>query len=158
MKLEPLNINQLIQGILDTMKLQFEKLNAAVYFQPLEKEADLSGDKIHLTSVLYNLIDNALKYSSGAPEIKIDLEHTGPDIKLNIRDKGIGISPAYKDKIFEKFFRVPSGDQHNTKGYGLGLSYVVSVIEKHRGRIEVDSQPGMGSCFSIYLPKSLPSP
>ncbi len=154
LKLEPLDINTLIQDILDTMKLQFEKLNAKVSFHPLEKGANLSGDKIHLTSVLYNLIDNALKYSSGQPEIKIDLNNSNDQIKLSIADKGIGIASEYKTKVFEKFFRVSTGDRHNIKGYGLGLSYVASVVKKHNGNIEIESKPGSGTTFNIFLPKS----
>jgi two-component system, OmpR family, phosphate regulon sensor histidine kinase PhoR len=154
LKLESLSINQLIQNILDTMKLQFEKLNAQVNFKPLAMDSNLNGDKIHLTSVLYNLIDNALKYSSGKPVIDLQLDDSGNQIKLNIADKGIGIAAEYKEKIFEKFFRVPTGDQHNTKGYGLGLSYVASVIKKHNGTIEVESSLNSGTSFIIYLPKS----
>jgi len=154
LKLESLNINQLIQDILDTMKLQFEKLNSKVTFQALENDATLSGDKIHLTSVVYNLIDNALKYSSNKPEIDIRLENSNGQIKLIIADKGIGIATEYKDKIFEKFFRVPTGNKHNIKGYGLGLSYVASVVKKHKGKIDVQSKPGEGTQFTIFLPKS----
>jgi len=139
---------------LDTMKLQFEKLNAKVTFQPLKTEAILKGDESHLTSVLYNLIDNALKYSSAPPQINILLENSNEQIKLSIADKGIGIEAEYKDKVFEKFFRVPTGDKHNVKGYGLGLSYVASVVMKHKGSIEVESDPGEGTLFTIFLPKS----
>ncbi len=154
LNLEPLNMNTLIQNILDTMKLQFEKLNAKVTFQPLKTEAILKGDESHLTSVLYNLIDNALKYSTAQPQINILLENSNEQIKLSIADKGIGIEAEYKDKVFEKFFRVPTGDKHNVKGYGLGLSYVASVVMKHKGSIEVESDPGEGTLFTIYLPKS----
>ncbi len=154
LKLENLNMNSLIQNILDTMKLQFEKLNAKVAFKPLAKNATLKGDKIHLTSVMYNLIDNALKYSSTQPEIDIDLENSNGQIRLSIADKGIGIEPEYKDKIFDKFFRVPTGDKHNIKGYGLGLSYVASVVKKHHGTIDVKSSTGKGTCFTISLPKN----
>ncbi len=154
LKLEQLNMNMLIQDILDTMKLQFEKLNAKVEFQALKTEATLKGDKSHLTSVLYNLIDNALKYSSASPEINISLENSDEQIKLSIADKGIGIEAEYKHKVFEKFFRVPTGDKHNVKGYGLGLSYVASVVKKHKGSIEIESDPGKGTLFTIFLPKS----
>jgi len=100
------------------------------------------------------LIDNALKYSTGHPEINIDLKNSNDQIELSIEDKGIGIDSEYKDKVFEKFFRVPTGDKHNIKGYGLGLSYVASVINKHNGSIEIESKPDLGTTFTIFLPKS----
>lgn len=83
------------------------------------------------------------------------MKEKGNDVELSIADNGIGIDPTYKDKVFEKFFRVPAGDTHNTKGYGLGLSYVAHVVRKHKGTIEVESKPGLGSKFIIVLPKNV---
>jgi two-component system phosphate regulon sensor histidine kinase PhoR len=107
-----------------------------------------------LLSVVFNLLDNALKYGNGAITVKFDLKEKGDTVELSVADNGIGISPEYKEKIFEKFFRVPVGNTHNTKGYGLGLSYAAHVIQKHKGKIEVESQPGFGSKFIITLPKT----
>jgi len=108
---------------------------------------------LHLLSVVFNLLDNALKYSKGDPSIQVDLKEKNNNVEMSITDNGIGIPQEYKNKLFEKFFRVPSGDTHNAKGYGLGLSYVAHVIEKHKGTVSVDSQPGIGSKFVITLPK-----
>ena len=136
------------------MKLQFEKLSASVELQISDNSFLLKADRIHLTSVIYNLIDNAMKYSQGKPEIDITLSrHSGNQIRLTVQDKGMGIPREFKEKIFEKFFRIPTGDHHNIKGYGLGLSYVASVVEKHKGSIAVESQEGKGSCFTILLPR-----
>jgi two-component system phosphate regulon sensor histidine kinase PhoR len=106
-----------------------------------------------LLSVVYNLLDNALKYGNGNTAIKIELKEKENNVVLIMADNGIGISPEYKEKVFEKFFRVPAGDIHNSKGYGLGLSYVLHVVQKHKGNIELESQPGLGTKFIITLPK-----
>ncbi|MBL0274438.1 MAG: ATP-binding protein [Chitinophagaceae bacterium] len=93
----------------------------------------MQGDRLHLLSVVFNLLDNALKYSPGEPSIQIELNGDDKNVELSIKDNGIGIATEYQPKVFEKFFRVPAGDTHNTKGYGLGLSYVAHVVEKHKG-------------------------
>jgi two-component system phosphate regulon sensor histidine kinase PhoR len=98
-------------------------------------------------------LDNALKYGGAEPFIQLALDMTGPQAQLIVRDNGMGIPTAYQDKIFEKFFRVPQGDKHNVKGYGLGLSYVAHIIQKHNGYIRVNSEPGKGASFIITLPK-----
>ncbi|MGV8137907.1 MAG: sensor histidine kinase [Mangrovibacterium sp.] len=121
-----------------------------------ENEGDrfiLEGSRTHLTNVIYNLIDNALKYSSGNPVIRIRLEQKGDHLLLSVKDNGIGIQPEFQKKVFEKFFRVPTGNVHNVKGYGLGLSYVSAVVTDHGGLVTVDSAPGQGSCFTVSLPK-----
>lgn len=115
---------------------------------------EIQGDKLHLQSVIFNLLDNAIKYGNGNPSIEIDLNEKEDHIMLSVADNGIGIPAEYKDKVFDKFFRIPHGDTHNAKGYGLGLSYVAHVVNKHKGTISVESQLGMGSKFVITLPKT----
>ncbi len=107
---------------------------------------------VHLTNVIYNLIDNAIKYSSSNPELLVDLKDLGNSITLSITDNGIGIPKEFHDKIFEKFFRIPTGDVHTIKGYGLGLSYVQSIVKAHAGKISIISELGKGSTFTIALP------
>jgi two-component system phosphate regulon sensor histidine kinase PhoR len=104
-------------------------------------------------SVIFNLLDNALKYSQGQPTIDIDINGNGNRLVLTIADSGIGIPAEYQNKVFEKFFRVPTGNLHNAKGYGLGLSYVAHVIHRHKGTIRVESVEGDGSRFIINLPR-----
>ncbi len=107
---------------------------------------------MHITSVIFNLLDNALKYGKADLEITVSIKRNEAGLQLIVTDNGIGIPAAYRKKVFDKFFRVPSGDTHNVKGYGLGLSYVAYVVERHRGKIEVISEPGQGSSFIIQLP------
>jgi two-component system, OmpR family, phosphate regulon sensor histidine kinase PhoR len=136
----------------ESMRLQVEKYRATIT-TAYDGDTTLMGDRLHLLSVVFNLLDNALKYSKEDPAIRISLEENEGTVKLIITDNGIGIAEEYKDKIFEKFFRVPHGNTHNAKGYGLGLSYVSGVVEKHRGSISVESKPGAGTSFIITLPK-----
>ncbi|HVG42738.1 MAG TPA: ATP-binding protein, partial [Chitinophagaceae bacterium] len=135
------------------MRLQFEKNNAVVSTS-VEGETTLEGDRLHLVSVIYNLVDNALKYSKESPKISINIQGHSNKINLIVSDSGIGIPAEYKDKVFEKFFRVPTGNLHNAKGYGLGLSYVAHVVKKHKGTITAESAEGEGSKFIITLPKA----
>jgi two-component system phosphate regulon sensor histidine kinase PhoR len=142
----------IVEQVMESMKPQFEKSNATVQLETDDRDFIIHADKLHLTSVVYNLVDNALKYSPVNPAIDIKLIHHGHYIDLIVKDNGIGISAEYKEKIFEKFFRVPNNDKHNIKGYGLGLSYVSHIARSHSGFIEVKSEPGKGSSFSVKLP------
>ena len=152
LKYERLNMRELVDEVTASMRLQFEKYHANV---TVEQEGDtvLEGDRLHLVSVLFNLMDNALKYSNGKPQIDVLVKNAGGSVQLCVADNGIGIPKEYRDKVFDKFFRVPTGNLHNAKGYGLGLSYVAHVVEKHKGTIRVDSEEGTGSRFVITIPK-----
>jgi two-component system phosphate regulon sensor histidine kinase PhoR len=152
LKYESLNLKDVVDEVVSSMRLQVEKHHATVSVTT-DGNTSLHGDRLHLLSVIFNLLDNALKYGNGNTAVKFDLSEKENAIELAVADNGIGISPEYKDRVFEKFFRVPAGNTHNTKGYGLGLSYVAHVIQKHNGKIEVESQPGLGSKFIITLPK-----
>lgn len=152
LKYEALNLKAVVDEVVESLKLQFEKHQANVMVSQ-EGSVMLQGDKLHLLSVVFNLLDNALKYSKEKPVIKIDLQEKDNKVVFKIADNGIGIPQEFKDKVFDKFFRIPHGDTHNAKGYGLGLSYVAQVIRKHSGTIEVESQPGIGTTFIITLPK-----
>ena len=154
LKYELLDLKGVVDEVVSSMRLQIEKHHAIVSINT-EGDTHLQGDRLHLLSVVFNLLDNALKYGNGNIAIKFDLKEKENEIELSVADNGIGISQEYKDKVFEKFFRVPLGNTHNTKGYGLGLSYVSHVIQRHKGKIEVESQPGLGSKFIITLPKEV---
>jgi two-component system, OmpR family, phosphate regulon sensor histidine kinase PhoR len=152
LKKEQFDYRQLVEEVMNSMKLQFEKYHAKVNLHTEGENFIVEADKLHITSVVYNLLDNALKYSKENPVINVQLTATPESIGLSVIDNGIGIEPAYKEKIFDKFFRVPTGDKHNIKGYGLGLSYVAEVIKRHRGNVQVESELGKGSTFTARFP------
>jgi two-component system phosphate regulon sensor histidine kinase PhoR len=110
------------------------------------------GDEVHISNVISNLLDNANKYTPDQPQIRVSTESDAKGIYITISDNGIGMSAEHLSMIFEKFYRVPTGNVHNIKGFGLGLTYVKAIIEAHQGTIEVKSTPKKGSSFTIFLP------
>jgi signal transduction histidine kinase len=114
--------------------------------------SEVIANKFHFTNVLVNVLDNAIKYSEGAPKIDIYTENTSKMIILKIKDQGIGMSKSVQKKIFDKFYREEGGNIHNVKGHGLGLAYVKRVTEMHQGTVFVESEKGKGSTFIIKLP------
>lgn len=152
LRYEKVDMQELVNEVAASMRLQFERKNALVQVTA-EGNTLLEADRLHLVSVIFNLLDNALKYSNGNPHVKINIKGTAGKVQVVLTDSGIGIPSEYHTKIFEKFFRVPTGNLHNAKGYGLGLSYVFHVIKKHHGAIRVESVEGDGSRFYITLPK-----
>ncbi|MES2646818.1 MAG: HAMP domain-containing sensor histidine kinase [Bacteroidota bacterium] len=152
LQLTSIDIKLLINEVLTSMKLQFEKQDAVVNFKMEGDHFIISGDRMHLLSVFYNLLDNALKYSPQQTAIDILLEKLPGMVSVKITDNGIGIADVHQRKIFERFFRVPHGNTHNIKGYGLGLSYVKEVLKNHGASIDVQSQEGKGTKFTVKLP------
>jgi two-component system phosphate regulon sensor histidine kinase PhoR len=149
---EPFNLVSMAEEVVASMKLQFEKQDAAVSIETSGHNFIIEADRLHMTSVLYNLLDNALKYSKGKPVIQINITDHTQYLEMTVSDNGIGIAPEYRYKIFEQFFRVPGGNRHNIKGYGLGLSYVNHIVRRHQGFVEVKSKLNEGSSFSVMLP------
>ena len=121
-----------------------------------KKEGDdfsILADRTHMTNVIYNLLENAIKYSPSPSKIEVNLADKSDRVVLEVKDQGIGIEDQYVNKIFDKFFRVPQGDIHNVKGHGLGLSYVKEVLHKHGGKILVSYNLGKGSSFKVFIPR-----
>lgn len=147
---ESVDLHRTITQVIDSMKLIFEKRQATISFNPEGDQFIITGETAHITNVIYNLLDNALKYSPNHPVITIGLKETTEEVILSVKDEGLGIPDEYKKKVFEKFFRVPTGDIHNIKGYGLGLSYVAGVVKAHEGSIRVQGESGKGSTFIIH--------
>ena len=152
LKIDEVNVHQIIEKALENINLQVEKRGGLVT-KNLQAEYQLvNADEMHLTNIIYNLLDNANKYSTEKPEIIISTQSSAKGIFINIIDKGIGMSRDAAAKIFERFYRVPTENLHDVKGFGLGLAYVKSMVEAHGGSITVKSEPKKGSNFEIYLP------
>jgi len=154
LKPENIKLDDIVQEVVSSMRLQIEKYHAVVQVSS-EGDTHLQADRHHLLSVVFNLLDNALKYSRDAAKITIATKEEGNEVSLIVADNGIGIPEVYQDRIFDKFFRIPHGDTHNAKGYGLGLSYTAHVIRQHQGTIRVESQADKGTTFTILLPKTI---
>lgn len=145
-------INDLIAAIVDSMALQFEKRNAKIEMQLDANPAVVMGDELHLSNVIYNLLDNANKYSPDSPQIKISTQAVGKNLIIKVSDKGIGMSKDQLSKIFDQFYRISTGNLHDVKGFGLGLSYVNNIVKRLNGTIKVKSEKDVGSEFEINLP------
>jgi two-component system, OmpR family, phosphate regulon sensor histidine kinase PhoR len=146
---EPLNINDLVTDVMQQFTLRIANRKGHISFDNKAEGFIIEGDKFHLSNVIYNLLDNADKYSPNAPNIFIETTKTPKGMRLTIVDKGMGMTQDAQKKIFDKFYRVPTGNVHDVKGFGLGLSYVKMIVEAHGGTIHVESQEGFGSTFHI---------
>jgi signal transduction histidine kinase len=150
---EKIDLNGLISKVVNEMSLQLESKNGKIKTEFENETCEINGDKFHLERVFLNLLDNAIKYSKKNPEIIIKTKSTANSIAVEISDNGIGIDADEQKRIFERFYRVPTGDIHDVKGFGLGLSYVKTIVKKHDGEISVQSKTGNGSTFSITFKK-----
>ncbi len=147
-----LDIHEIINTAINNTQLLISQRGGKINTKLMAQKHKLQADKVHLTNIVFNLIDNAIKYTLDVPEITVSTENSENGIKISVTDNGIGISKENQRKIFEKFYRVPTGNVHNVKGFGLGLSYVWAVVEKHGGTVEVQSELGKGSTFTIHIP------
>lgn len=152
LKLTQNNVHDIINEAIQNTHLLIEQREGSLTKQLNAKNAVIKADKVHLTNIIFNLIDNAIKYTKNNPIIVISTKDTENGIEITVKDNGIGINKDNQRKIFDKFYRVPTGNIHNVKGFGLGLSYVQAVIQKHNGTINVDSELGKGSEFKITMP------
>jgi two-component system phosphate regulon sensor histidine kinase PhoR len=146
------DLHQVITAAIRNIELQAQQKGGRIETDLGEGEFVIKGDKVHLTNVVYNLLDNAIKYSGQDLVIKVSTLRHNSFVEICVADNGIGIKKEDRERIFEKLFRVHTGDVHDIKGFGLGLSYVKMIIEKHHGTVSVQSGPGKGSTFIIQLP------
>jgi two-component system, OmpR family, phosphate regulon sensor histidine kinase PhoR len=153
LKIEPINLTQLLESNVEHICLQVENRGGKINFINKLRDGEMEGDAFHLTHIFNNLLDNANKYSKENPVIRVEAWEEGDQVLVSIQDQGIGLSKEAIKKIFDKFYRVPTGNVHDVKGFGLGLSYVKTMVEAHKGEIHVHSDLGKGSTFTINLPK-----
>ncbi|WP_316842769.1 HAMP domain-containing sensor histidine kinase [Pedobacter gandavensis] len=147
-----LNVNELILVVVDSMNLQLQKKGTELFLNLDARQPLILADELHLSNVIYNLIDNANKYSAGRPKITISTRNTNKHLVIEVADEGIGMTTEETKRIFDQFYRVPTGNLHDVKGFGLGLNYVQDIIEQMEGKIKVHSEKDKGTVFEIILP------
>lgn len=152
LKRSDIDVHDIINQAIQNTQLIIDQNNGSITKNLDAIKSVINADKVHLTNIVFNLIDNAIKYSKENPHIIVSTKNVENGIEIWVKDNGIGISKENQKKIFDKFFRVPTGNVHNVKGFGLGLSYVLAVVQKHYGTINVESEVGKGSTFKILLP------
>ncbi len=149
---EPVNIHALLEDSLLIHEFILEQKNGVLKTDFKASDYIISGDKIHLTNVFDNLLENARKYSDEPAEISVSTRNEQQYLIIAVSDKGVGIEPAHQKDVFKQFYRAPGSNNNKQKGFGMGLFYVKYIVERHGGHIVLTSQPGEGSCFEVYLP------
>ena len=151
-KFENVSMHSIIERAVETIEIQVHQKNGKISLNLNAAEPVIYGDYEHLTNLVNNLLDNAIKYSPESPDITVETKNNERGIILSVEDKGIGMTKSVQSKIFERFYRQSSGNVHDVKGFGLGLNYVRAIIDAHKGNVTVTSEPGKGSRFDIFLP------
>ncbi|MBB5620193.1 two-component system phosphate regulon sensor histidine kinase PhoR [Pedobacter cryoconitis] len=149
---EDVEMNSLIAAVADSMSLQLQKKEATLTLNLNASNALVTGDELHLSNVIYNLIDNANKYSIDPPQITLSTKNAGKCLYIDIEDKGIGMTKEQCKRAFDQFYRVPTGNLHDVKGFGLGLNYVQDIITQMNGTIKLKSEKDKGTIFEIIIP------
>jgi two-component system phosphate regulon sensor histidine kinase PhoR len=152
LKKESVSLHEVIEEVVAGMRVTLQEKQGKVDLQLEASQPLITADRHHLMNVIYNLLDNSIKYCKESPFIVIRTRQNGKGITLEIQDNGIGVGQEHQKRIFQKFFRVPTGNVHDVKGFGLGLNYVKQIVEAHRGRITLESVLGNGSTFKVYIP------
>lgn len=157
LKLSFLNLHDLVQKAIHKMTLQLEEKGGVLQTDFSAHFPEAQVDEAHFTNIITNLLDNAIKYSNERPEITVSTRDQNGGVLISVSDKGIGMSKEAQKRIFEKFYRVPTGNVHNVKGFGLGLSYVKAMVEAHGGNVKFHSELNKGTTFEIFIPHSNPA-
>jgi two-component system, OmpR family, phosphate regulon sensor histidine kinase PhoR len=156
LKLGEVNMHELITGIIENFTLQIRSRNGNITSNLEAQHYLIQADHVHITNLLSNLLDNAIKYCNRNPEIIVETADKKDFLMISVKDNGIGLAKSELKRIFEKFYRVPTGNVHTVKGFGLGLSYVKMIAEEHHGRVDVESEIYQGSTFRVFLPLNEP--
>lgn len=151
---QDINVHELIRKTADNLQLQLQQKQGRIYLDLHAANPVLKADEVHFSNIIFNLLDNAIKYCKDHPEIRIATENTKQGLNISISDNGIGMSRETQARIFEKFYRAHTGNLHNVKGFGLGLAYVKEIVDAHHGRIKVESAVGKGSRFDLEFPQA----
>jgi len=151
LKIEEIDLNDLTKQVILNCKANNDQINGMINADLDPETGNVFADKLHLTNIIHNLLDNAMKYAGVNPEITIKTRRHHKKVILEISDTGPGISKEYHKKIFQKFFRVPTGNIHDVKGFGLGLYYVKNICQAHKWNIRLESEPGTGTKFIIEI-------
>ncbi|HDP55531.1 MAG TPA: HAMP domain-containing histidine kinase [Bacteroidetes bacterium] len=157
LKLKEVDFHYVVDKVLKSFDLQIQNVSGSLAKELNANQPYIIADEVHVTNVVNNLLDNALKYRNGNPEITVSTRNNNRGIIFTVTDNGIGISRDNQKRIFDQFYRVPTGNLHNVKGFGLGLCYVKKIVDEHAGRIWVDSTLGQGSKFSCFFPFNGPN-
>lgn len=152
LNIEDVNMNGIVQKSVEPIRFIVEERNGTIFEEYKADKVFVNGDPFHLENIIINVLDNARKYSSGKPDIKISTYNSETHFIVEVKDKGIGMSPNVLKKIFEQFYREETGNVHNVKGHGLGLAYVKKIIHLHGGEVWAESEPEKGSTFYIKIP------
>ena len=150
---EEQDLDELVENAIEKMQLQAQQKQGEIIFEPATTNGQIKLDKIHFTNLVFNLLDNALKYSKDNPKIIVQTLDKNDGLVLSVKDNGIGMSKEEQAKVFDKFYRVSTGNIHNVKGFGLGLSYIKAIVDAHEGNISLKSEKGKGCTFEIWLPQ-----
>ncbi|MGF7140056.1 sensor histidine kinase [Roseimarinus sediminis] len=152
MKFKKFDLHEVVSSVVQNFEIRVHSSNGMITLDKNATATTIYGDQVHITNVLFNLLDNAVKYSKERPVIEVTTENRHGDLVITVKDNGIGIAREHQKQIFERFFRVPTGNVHDVKGFGLGLHYVSKIVEAHKGTIKVESAVNKGTKFMIYFP------
>jgi two-component system phosphate regulon sensor histidine kinase PhoR len=147
-----MDLHELLEEAKDNFMFNQLEQGGCITLQLEAITPEIIADPVHITNVVYNLLDNAIKYCATKPEITIQTRNIKNGVQLEFTDNGIGMKREDLKMIFDKFYRVPTGNLHDVKGFGLGLFYVKLIIAEHKGKIDVKSTLGRGTTFTIWLP------
>jgi two-component system, OmpR family, phosphate regulon sensor histidine kinase PhoR len=146
------DIHELIEVAVPSIELNFRDVALSIETRLSAEMSTIFGDEMHITNIIYNLLDNAAKYSGDAPKILIETSSDKTGVTIAVEDNGMGIPKEYRKMVFEKFFRIPTGNVHDVKGFGIGLHYVKSITRAHRGSVKITNGSGTGARFEVRIP------